>query len=106
MEDFLWDFSPSNSVVIESPSPYQLWCPPQAASKLVSFSSPHVTEVVTLEWATGSAKDECWSNVEWSCDARNVVKEVTKKSNPSAWETYYELNSIQSRFEKVYCLES
>ncbi|KAF3454661.1 hypothetical protein FNV43_RR05109 [Rhamnella rubrinervis] len=54
-----------------------------------------------LVWALEIAKVKAWTQVCWSSDALNVVKEVEANSEPCCWDTRYLLLLCKSLLKEM-----
>ena len=52
-------------------------------SALDRCTSPHMAEILALEWASKYAEQCLWNKVIWSSDAKEVVKEVKSEDEPT-----------------------
>ncbi|KAF3443322.1 hypothetical protein FNV43_RR13004 [Rhamnella rubrinervis] len=58
-------------------------------SKLDRAESPLEAEFMALAWALKISEGKHWSNIIWSADSQEMVKEINVVEDPSQWETRY-----------------
>lgn len=67
-------------------------------SHLWNCSNAHEAEVRTLEWASKMLEEENLVDLMWSSDDLRLVKEISKKEEPSAWNARGLIIQIRQRF--------
>lgn len=65
---------------------------------LLKLSPALEAEWRALEWATDIARNENWSNVLWSTDAKTIVNELVDGTDPTSWSFRYVVIKIKQNF--------